>query len=219
MPTFRRVWKFCKAVAPHWGALVTGGVLIGIIGIWQGTGHPVKPGFYWAIAIAAMVIATFRVWNDQANIVETVTEEKTPKNYQKCTEVIENINCNVVDIERHAHRFVFQEAYNPNRAEAFNKINEKLRDFYSLIEKDGIFLPQNVCDTLKTFIDTLSKHVSAVGVYASIDTQQPETMKKRTEVSIEALQAFEREIPAVRKSLEHEFRKILGIETSKPQSL
>lgn len=219
-----RLWRFCKSVIHYWGLLATGGAPIGAITFLQGAGYWTSPLVIkhcaWTIAVVALFIAFFRVWSDQANIVETVTEERKQKNYQKCAQVIENINCQVVDVERDAYRFVFQDAYlpHPNRAEAFNKINETLRDFYSLVEKNGIFLPQNVCDMLKTFIDTLSKHVSEVGVYTSIVTQQPEIMKKRTKVSIKAFEVFDKTIPVIRKTIEHEFRKILGVENPEPES-
>jgi len=82
----RRVFQFLQAVVKHWGVLVTGGFAIGILGIWQGTGHPVRPWVYWIVAIAGLFIAFFEAWNDQVNekekalskITEIQKESKAP---------------------------------------------------------------------------------------------------------------------------------------------
>jgi hypothetical protein len=62
-----RAIHFLEAVVKHWGVLVTGGFAIGILGIWQGTGHPVRPWVYWIVAIAGLFLAFFKAWNDQVN--------------------------------------------------------------------------------------------------------------------------------------------------------
>jgi hypothetical protein len=74
----RRVSQFLQAVLKHWGVLVTGGFAIGVLGIWQGTGHPVRPWVYWIVAIVGLLVAFFKAWNDQVNEKEkalTRTEE------------------------------------------------------------------------------------------------------------------------------------------------
>ncbi len=66
----RRFLKFLRAVGRHWGVLVTGGVFVGAVGLWQGTGHPVKPSVYWAMAMAGFFIACHKAWNDQLEEAE-----------------------------------------------------------------------------------------------------------------------------------------------------
>jgi hypothetical protein len=56
---------FCKAVARHWGSLVTGGIVIGALAVWQGTGHRVAPGVFWVIASCALLLSFFLAWKDQ----------------------------------------------------------------------------------------------------------------------------------------------------------
>jgi len=70
-----RAWQFLIAVVRHWGALVTGGVVIGLLWLWQGTGHTVKPWVFWLVAVVALFIASFKAWNDQFNAREAA--EKT----------------------------------------------------------------------------------------------------------------------------------------------
>ena len=68
---------------------------------------------------------------------------------------------------------------------------------------------------LTTFLDKVRKSVIFVDTYASIDYPTPETREKRNQTFKEAAEAFAGAIPAVRKALEDEFRKILGVEDSR----
>ena len=68
--SMRPLWQFICSVSKHWGALVTGGVIIGALGIWQSTEHIVKPWVYWIVAIAAAFIACFKAWEDQFNAAQ-----------------------------------------------------------------------------------------------------------------------------------------------------
>jgi hypothetical protein len=61
----RNILTFLNAVRIHWGSLVTGGSIIGVIGTYQGTGHPVAPWIYWSIAVIALIVAFYNAWLDQ----------------------------------------------------------------------------------------------------------------------------------------------------------
>ena len=69
-----RVVEFCIAVAKNWGSLVTGGVIIGLIGTWQGTGHAVASWIYAVVAGGALVISLFKAWDEQ--LVQTERAER-----------------------------------------------------------------------------------------------------------------------------------------------
>lgn len=56
------VLHFAFSVLRHWGALVTSGVFIGGLGMWQGTGHPVAHWVYWMVAVFGLVIAFYKAW-------------------------------------------------------------------------------------------------------------------------------------------------------------
>jgi hypothetical protein len=66
--------KFIVAVARHWGALVTGGVLIGIVSLWQNTGHVVPHYVSWSIAVIGLVIAFYRTWREENQKVANLTD-------------------------------------------------------------------------------------------------------------------------------------------------
>jgi hypothetical protein len=54
--------RFGQAVLRYWGSLLTSGVLIGVLGIWQSTGHTVPAAVYWTIAIVGFLIAAYKAW-------------------------------------------------------------------------------------------------------------------------------------------------------------
>ena len=64
-PEMKRLRQFVIAVLKKWGSLVTGGVLIGCVGIWQGTGHTVPAWVYAAIAAGGLLISFFKAWEEQ----------------------------------------------------------------------------------------------------------------------------------------------------------
>jgi hypothetical protein len=70
-----RIYKFLRAVFDHWGSLVTSGVFIGALAIWQGTGHAVKPVVYWIVAVAGLLIAVFKAWQEQLGEKEKALAE------------------------------------------------------------------------------------------------------------------------------------------------
>jgi hypothetical protein len=69
--------RFLKRVAHHWGALVTGGVFIGALGIYQGVGHTVPHWVYWTIAGVAVFLATYRTWLDEYEQVLSLQSKPT----------------------------------------------------------------------------------------------------------------------------------------------
>lgn len=68
----RLLWQFIVAVAQHWGSLVTGGIAIGMLGIWQGTGHHVSSSVYWGVALVGLFFAFYRAWLDEHNAKEAL---------------------------------------------------------------------------------------------------------------------------------------------------
>jgi hypothetical protein len=71
------VLQFLRAVIRHWGAIVSGGAIIGFLGIWQGTGHPVSPTVYWIVAIVGIFVACYLAWNELG-----VAKEKALQDYE-----------------------------------------------------------------------------------------------------------------------------------------
>ena len=49
---------------------MTGGFFIGLVGIWQETGHTVRPGLYWGIALVALFIAFYKARAEERDAKE-----------------------------------------------------------------------------------------------------------------------------------------------------
>jgi hypothetical protein len=71
-----QILQFIRAIVRHWGALVTGGALIGIVGIWQGTGHAVSPTIYWVVAILGIIGACYLAWNEERDAKTKAISER-----------------------------------------------------------------------------------------------------------------------------------------------
>jgi len=80
---FHRLWDFSKAVGRHWSALVTGGVVIGLMSIWQGTGHSIPPTVYWLVAMIALFVACFKAWEAERKAKEAAITQKAPSRLQE----------------------------------------------------------------------------------------------------------------------------------------
>jgi hypothetical protein len=69
----QRVWSFITSVCRHWSSLVTGGIFIALLSIYQGTGHTVSSWFFTVIGVVALLFACFRAWDEQYERAEAET--------------------------------------------------------------------------------------------------------------------------------------------------
>lgn len=89
--------EFLQAVRRHWGSLVTGGALIGILGIWQGVGHSVKPWVYWTIGAVGLAIAFFFSWLDEHKALQ-IAREKTDELQARLDAIPLKLQIEIVDV-------------------------------------------------------------------------------------------------------------------------
>ena len=88
-------------------------------------------------------------------------------------------------------------------------------DFYFFVEKNRIYLPEQTCSLLNTFVDSMMKNVIKVGVYGSVGSYPtPEVLAQRHKAFEDAYNAFQKDIAAVRKALEDDFRVALAWQQS-----
>jgi hypothetical protein len=64
MQIVRTALRWLNSVRRHWGSLVTSGAIIGTLGIWQGSGHYVRPSVYWMVGTVGLVAASYRAWSE-----------------------------------------------------------------------------------------------------------------------------------------------------------
>ena len=102
-----------------------------------------------------------------------------------------------------------------NRQDGFNKLEEGFKDFHLFAEASRIYLPEDICMLLENLIKTV--RTPAVNVFVWGDIGVPanhDVLTQKIEAFQAAFKAFEAEIPAAKKALEDEFRKLLGVEDS-----
>jgi hypothetical protein len=141
------------------------------------------------------------------------------KLHEKRAEVIAGVYERLVDVEKEGGRFVLVEGFDngtERQQEAWDKIRAAMLDVSLFIEKHRIYLPERICALLKTFLDIMSKNLTGVGVYSSIKSPIAKTQADKQEVLAKAYEAFQSDIPAAKRALEDEFRKMLGVEDSAP---
>ena len=81
-------------------------------------------------------------------------------------------------------------------------------------EANQIYFPEHVSGLLARHLMTIKKAIGTVFLYSETENvaNTSEFRETRKEAIKGALDAFETEVPAARKALEDEFRKMLGVE-------
>jgi hypothetical protein len=151
----KRIVQFVSEMCRTWGALVTGGFLVGLIGVWLLTGHILPPKIGWVVCIGGIIVATFQMWNRQVDATQKGQQDLDQANRYHASE-ISALN-HAFDEAEHNHKTAMaalhQEMENSramnNPFLVFNVANEMrmgtLCDIYVDIENAGEF-PTNIVD-------------------------------------------------------------------------
>jgi len=91
-------------------------------------------------------------------------------------------------------------------------VSGELWETFAFIERHRIFLPESVCVLLDNHFSELNKTVITAGVFGSIQNPTGQTVGEMNAAFLKVFETFETSIPAARKVLEAEFRKMLGVE-------
>jgi len=135
------------------------------------------------------------------------------KLHEKRAEVIEDVYQRLVELEKGYGKFVLVDGYETDSQKqqaARDNINQAMYDVALLIEKHRIYLPADVCASLKAFLDIMWHNAINVGVYGSFSYPNPQTLQERHKAFRDAYDVLQKEIPDARGELENEFRKLLG---------
>lgn len=134
------------------------------------------------------------------------------KLHERRAEAIEELYTRLVDTQFEARRYVLVTGHDESaRAKTGSAIYDKLANLNFLIERNRIYLPENICGLLDAFQKELRRAVVAVQVYAPITYPASQSIaEEKAREILKAVEAFEANIPRARKSLEEELRAILG---------
>ena len=135
------------------------------------------------------------------------------KLHEKRAEIIADLYARLVDAEREGDHFVKVASWDDEkRREAYEAINQNLLDLYYFVEKNGIYLPESVCDLLTNFVLSVRSNAISMHFYARVETTIPNQafIEERAKVLKQVLESVQGQIPAARKALESAFRTMLG---------
>jgi hypothetical protein len=137
------------------------------------------------------------------------------KLHEERAKVIKEVYEHLVDAEQEGYRFASVEGFmagTEEQREARDKTQSTMFNLKLLIEKRHIFLPAQMCTLLKGHLDNMSNHVFGVGSYGAYKALTSEKQIEQENLIIAACKAFAQEIPAARRALEDEFRRMLDVE-------
>ena len=135
---------------------------------------------------------------------------------ERRAEVIADLYSQIVDLYYDGRHFVTVEARirdSTKHQEAFTAIGKKFASFYVFVQKNRLYLPERTCEIIDSLIEKVRKHVADVGAYGLMgDYAAAGSILERREAFQAALDAFEVDIPEIRRTLERDFRSLLGVE-------
>jgi hypothetical protein len=146
----------------------------------------------------------------------TATEHQVrfSRMHEKRAKVIEELYRKLTHVYGSGERFVITSENNPTppQNEEFGKLREELAEVSVFLEQHRIFLPENVCTLLDDFFGRIRGTVYTAGIFGGVKYATARTAQQGQEAFTKAYAEFDTVIPAVRKSLEAEFRRMLGVE-------
>jgi hypothetical protein len=134
--------------------------------------------------------------------------------HEKRASVIAELYGYLVDALWDAETFLspIEWAGKDDKKEKYDQAANKLLDLYRYFERNRIYLPEAICASLENLIRNVRGQMIGFGLWVkSGDHLQSEgSHKEMLEAWISGWEAFKNEAPVARKSLEEEFRLLLG---------
>jgi hypothetical protein len=145
-------------------------------------------------------------------MIATEHQVRFSKMHERRAEVIEDLYKKLTHLYLDGQRFVLTSENNPSgyKENEFKNLREKISDVFVLIEEHRILLPTTVCSLLDQYVGQLGSVVYVAGVFGRIQNANEQTTQQSNDAFTKAYKDFETDIPAARKALEDEFRKMLG---------
>lgn len=134
------------------------------------------------------------------------------KLHEKRAEVIADLYRLLVQAEMEGLRYMHQLGKVPDDPRGQDPpAVRKLLELDKFVDIHRIYLPQHVCDLLGELIAKIRTPVVHGVVYGDIDYAPSGIIAEKHEGFMKALEAFQGAIPKTRRTLEEEFRAMLGV--------
>jgi hypothetical protein len=147
-------------------------------------------------------------------IVATEHQVRFTKLHEKRAEIIADLYKRLVEIHRLGEFFVVTRENNPDPAKEFDKLQREIFEFRRFYEQHQIYLPLNVCRSVESLLGEITGNVWRAEVLREIRNPTVRVVMQSQDAFTQRYAAFEEQIPAARKALEGEFRRMLGVENA-----
>jgi hypothetical protein len=145
-------------------------------------------------------------------IVAVEHQVRFSKLHERRAEIIADLYARLVDAERMGDRYVTVEAWEETkeRQKAYEATERGLVELYFFVEKNRIYLPEPVCELLQQFVLAVRTNAINMHIFVPVEAVSDTLIKGRAEAIKDVFESVQGKIPAARKALESEFRRILG---------
>ena len=134
--------------------------------------------------------------------------------HEKRASVIAELYGHLVEALWEAESFLspMEWAGEPNKKEKHQQAMNKLVELYRYFDKHRIYLPHEVCASLEALVQNVRSQVIKFGVWVRYEDYQltNDSHAKKNDAWDSGWDAIKNEVPIARKSLEDEFRALLG---------
>jgi len=134
--------------------------------------------------------------------------------HEKRASVIAELYGYLVEALWEAESFLspMQWAGEPDKKKKYDQAQDKFIELYRYFEKHRIYLPEEICISLQDLIRTVRSQIHGFGVWARYGDHlhSDDSRKQMMEDWDSNWKAFTNEAPVARRSLENEFRLLLG---------
>jgi hypothetical protein len=106
----------------------------------------------------------------------------------------------------------------PDKTKKYKAAMEKIVDFFMYFDRRRIFLNEELCKQIDDFVDKIRNPAIDFSMYLDEPQFDPPTSREKSKALISAWKSVETNVPKARKSLEEEFRKLLGVNLNENRS-
>jgi hypothetical protein len=156
-------------------------------------------------------------------VIATEHQVRFSKMHERRAGFIEELYKKLTDLTLHGEQFVAGSRSvdeGRHQSEKFYDIQVELREVFLFTEQHRIYLPETVCALVDKHLGQLRDTVWTVRSHTDNDDDWrgpipphgPDFIQQSNDALTKAFKEFETDIPAARKLLEAEFRKMLGSE-------
>jgi hypothetical protein len=141
------------------------------------------------------------------------------KLHERRAEAIADIYRLLVEVQSIGRWFALNDAFGDSAGETYERFSKAASDLHHLVQLNRLYLPERICRLIEGFSDATSHNVRSVQMASMIEPRiigdkvfEPGDAARaaRTKMFHKAWDEFEKNIPAARRTLEDEFRELLG---------